>query len=180
MFVKNLNATQQSALLALANHICQHIPTELQTYNSQGFSVIDAVFGAKRATDKLTKLDILKRQMDENIQPTVVDVTKLNEIFDTHRAKLSAIGALVWLNGYNQETDNNEDEDEYQYCQDDDTWFVLNVDAAKTIYLYSQLLKLDFGKHVEPFYEWYELQQNADQAACDIFPTPKPFEKIEL
>lgn len=183
MFIKNLNAAQQSALLALANHICEQIPSELQTYNNQSFSVIDAVFGEKGATNKLTKLDILKRQMDEKIQPTVVDITKINEIFDTHRAKLSVIGALIWLNGYNQDTQTDEYQyypDEYQYYQDDEEWFVLNIDAAETIYLYSQLLKLDFDEHVAPFYEWYHLQQTADQAACNIFPIPKPFEKVEV
>ena len=180
MFIKNLNAAQQSALLALANHICEQIPSELQTYNNQSFSVIDAVFGEKGATNKLTKLDILKRQMDEKIQPTVVDITKLNEIFDTHRAKLSVIGALIWLNGYNQDTQT----DEYQYYQDyedeDEEWFVLDIDTAETIYLYSQLLKLNFNEHVAPFYQWYHLQQTADQAACNIFPIPKPFEKVEV
>ena len=88
----------------------------------------------------------------------------------------SVIGALIWLNGYNQDTQT----DEYQYYQDDEEWFVLNIDAAETIYLYSQLLKLDFDEHVAPFYEWYHLQQTADQAACDIFPIPKPFEKVEV
>ena len=176
MFIKNLNVTQQSALLALANHICKQIPTKFQTYNNQSFSVIDAVFGEKGATNKLTKLDILKRQMDEKIQPTVVDITKLNEIFDTHRAKLSVIGALIWLNGYNQETQSNE----HKFNRFNTTWFVLDIDTAETIYLYSQLLKLNFNEHVAPFYQWYHLQQTADQAACNIFPIPKPFEKVEV
>lgn len=77
MFIKNLNAAQQSALLALANHICEQIPSELQTYNNQSFSVIDAVFGEKGATNKLTKLDILKRQMDKRFSQPLWILPKL-------------------------------------------------------------------------------------------------------
>lgn len=175
MFVKNLNAEQQSALLALATHICSQIPQELQIYQ-QGYSVVDAVFGANREA-KLTKLDILKRQMGKEVQPSVVDITKLNEVFNTHRAKLSVIGALIWLNGHNKDTINVK---EHEYSVLGTKYYVLHVDSARTIYFYSQLLQLNWEKDVAPFYNWYDLQYQADCAADLIFPVPEAFEKVEI
>ena len=58
--------------------------------------------------------------------------------------------------------------------------YVANVEVAKTIYFYSQLLKLNWQQDVSPFYNWYDLQQKADDFAAKIFPIPDAFEKIEI
>lgn len=176
MFVKNLNADQQSALLALATHICSQIPQELQIYQ-QGYSVLDAVFGMDKEIAKLTKLEVLKKQMGKGIQPSVVDITKLNEIFNTHRAKLSVIGALVWLNGHNKDTFHRE---EHKYVISKSIYYVLNVSLGETIYFYSQLLNLNYENDVVPFYHWYYLQFKADEAANNILPAFNAFEKFEI
>lgn len=176
MFAKNLNADQQAALLALALYLYEQFSREEKSFDEQGFSVIDALFGRKSAQQNLTKLDVLKQQMEKDIKPAVVDITKLNQIFNTHRAKLSLIGTLIWFNGYNTNTKTTE----HAYEAYSFKTYVANVEVAKTIYFYSQLLKLNWQQDVSPFYNWYDLQQKADDFAAKIFPIPDAFEKTEI
>lgn len=128
MFVQNLNAPQQSALLYLAHEVAKAD----HDFNDSELGILDAI----------------RAQSLEGIMEEAIDLTQLTTVFDTEKAKCSLMLELIGVALINEEYHQNEKKLIDQYAD------ALNIDKNKLV-LMEQWVSKQFSlfKETELFFK---------------------------